>query len=646
MAQSGYPVRDSRPSLYTLDEDLSSHTLVHTIERQATSRGTNQLLIPPLPGSQNRSSRSPDGSYAQRLYASAVPKQKRTSVPPQGTHRAVHSPPPSPNVHRARHANSSRADHQVETLRRAISSESFHVSPPPPSVGDSAAPRNPVSPSSDYHEETSKSSKMASLDYGASSSSQDYALEDHVPAYEIPTPKIKSPKIPEEPVQVTVDSPPAESSTERPRSIPGPPPQTNLVESGSLTEDAEESAEEAPPYTLVDEAPPPPPPSVEDAPTETESRNPSTTLNDALPRAPAYNATDSRSPVEPPLAQSPLSHADNTPPYHLSSAVDGSHSGVPAYTAGQRTQSTFHPADNLRHPGSTPSDSLPRAAPHYAPELPSPRSPASPDSTARRVCGPRRLSSVSTLSTTSSVVSGLAVDLYGSAYGGFRHPQREHTLPQATSPQPSLPRTVSPHSTHSNPMFPLPPPAMYASAPVPGARESVVEFPAAPHMPVPLPHVPHNLMPGHFSQPQPQPHPHPQPQYAPDGRPLNPNTTAPVNAHPPPPEWQRVPPPPPPPTGPPSYTSRKLRKPRKQPASESHRASLVPPQHSSSSSLAHAVPQHYLHGVSQQQQQHQQAAQRLQKRAPGPRRPSTAPSVSSLSPAERWAQQPPMPSPW
>ena len=227
--------------------------------------------------------------------------------------------------------------------------------------------------------------------------------------------------------------------------------------------------------------------------------------------------------------------------------------------------------------------------------------------------GPRRLSSTSTFSTTPSVVSGIATDLYGSAYG-FR-PQREHTLPQAT---------------HPNPVF-TPPPVVHPPTPVYGNEmagyESCSEFPIALPMSIPPQHAPHHMMPGHHF---------PHPQYAPDGRPLSFNATAPpVNYHPPP-EWQKGPQ-----TCPSTYTSRKLRKPRKEPAPKSHRASLAPPPHSIlDPSSPHTVPQHYPHPVSPQ------TPHRLQKCQPGPNRPSTAPSVPTLTPAERWAQQPPMPQPW
>ena len=640
VAQTGHPslsgpptLLDSSSSLYSQD-DPSHHTLVYTIERRGTPRETNQVLVPPFPNSQRCSARSPDASYAQRLYASSLPKQRKTSTPPQGTHNSagfVHSPPPPPNVHRPRHTNSPRVDHQVETLSRAFSSESFYVSPPPPPppapappVVDQIGQRYPVTPPSDYHEEISKSSKMASF---ASSSSTFQIPEYDVPAYEIPISKEKSPKIPEEPVLVIVNSdpspPPAESSIERPRSIP--PPQTDPVASVLSIEEDEEAAEETPPYTLVDETPPPP--IVEDTPTETEPRepslHPSTTPDDTVPGAPAYTAAELSSPwspIEPPPTQSPLSLPDSTVRHRPSSALDDSLPRAPAYTPVEppRAQPTHYPTDNpaRRHPSSTLDDSLSRTparnavGPPYAQRSLSPAAESS-----RRMHGPRRQSTASTFSTTPSVVSGLAADLYGSAYGLC--PQREHTLPQAT---------------HPNPMF-APPPAMHSPAPVYGnkvaGRESGPEFPL--HMSIPPQHAPHHMMPGHHI---------PQPQYAPDGRPLSFNSTAPsVNYHPPP-EWQNGPQ-----TCPSTYTSRKLRKPRKEPISKSHRASLVPPPHSLfDPSSPHTVPQHYSHPVSQQQQQ--QAPRRLQKRPPGPNRPSTAPSVPTLSPAERWAQQPPMPQPW
>lgn len=624
VARTGYPSQscpptllDSRSSLYSQD-DPSHRTLVYTIERRGTPKETSQLLVPPFPNAQRRSTRSPDVSYAQRLYASSLPKQRKTSSPPQGTHSSdgfVHSPPPPSNVHRPRHTNSPRVDRQVESLSRAFSSE-FHVSPPPPPppapappVADRTGKGYPVTPPSDYHEEISKSSKMASFDYGASSSSAFQIPEDYVPVYEIPISKEKPPKIPEEPIPV-IDPPPppAESSIERPRSIPPPPPppQTDPVASVLSTEEDEEAAEEAPPYTLVDEIPPPP--SVEDTPTETEPREPHlhpiTAPDATVPRAPAYTAAEvpsSRSPVEPPPTQSRLSYPDSTVRHRPSSALDDSLPRAPAYTAVDppSARSPVEPlrADNpaRRHASSTLDDSLPRAPACNAVGPPHAQRSLSPtaDST-RRMHGPRRLSSASTFSTAPSVVSGIATDLYGSAYG-FR-PQREHTLPQAT---------------HPNPVF-TPPPAMHSPTPVYGnemaGHQSGSEFPIAPPMTMLPQHAPHHIMPGHHF---------PQPQYAPDGRPLSFNATAPpVNYHPPP-EWQKGPQ-----TCPSTYTS-------------------PPPPHSIlDPSSPHTVPQHYPHPVSPQ------TPHRLQKRQPGPNRPSTAPSVPTLTPAERWAQQPPMPQPW
>ena len=120
------------------------------------------------------------------------------------------------------------------------------------------------------------------------------------------------------------------------------------------TEEDEEAAGEAPPYTLVDETPPP---SVEDtSSTETEPRErnlrPSTAPDDITPRAPVYTATElpsSRSPVEPLPTQSPLSLLDSTIRHRPSSALVDSLARAPAYTPVEppRAQPT------RRHPGST-----------------------------------------------------------------------------------------------------------------------------------------------------------------------------------------------------------------------------------------------------------------------------------------------------
>ncbi|KAL4064763.1 hypothetical protein V8B97DRAFT_1290472 [Scleroderma yunnanense] len=583
---SGLPTHLPSGAPYSQVEDPSRHTLVYTIERRGnTPRETNQLHGPPFSTPQIRSSRLPDASYAQRLYASSIPKQKRaTNPPPRGSDELAPPPPPPVNVHRARHT--SIPDHQVETLSRAFSSESFHVSSPPPAppVVDQTGQRYPITPPSNYRDEKSKSSKMASFGHGASSSSQDYAFhipEDDVPAYEMPTFKTKSSKIPEEPVQVTVVSdppppppPPVECVIEQPQ--PAPPPPADPMEQYLSGE--EETTEEAPPYTLVDETPPPP--SIEDTPTDTEPREPTvhpiSAADDSLPRTPAYTA------VEPPPSRSPIPQPSSRP------------------IAPEPREPSFHSL-------TAADDTLSRAPVYIAVEPPRVQSPLSPvDNTARRMHGPRRLSNVSTFSTASSIVSGLAVDLYGSAYKSFRPQQREHTLP--------------PQNTHpGNPMFVPPPPSMFPQ--VPGhetaGRESGTELPDAPQVFVPPQHAPHHTMPSHF----PQPHQ----QFLSDGRPLNhPNIPPPINFHhhpPPPSEWQRGPQ-----TCPTIYTS-------------------LPPPHSpldaSSPSLALTVPQHHSYPAPQQQ-----PSQKLRKRPAGPNRPSTAPSTSSLTPAERWAQQPPMPRPW
>lgn len=300
-------------------QDSRQNTLVYTIERRAASRDRSQFTVPPLfPSSQTRNSLSPAaGTFAQRLYASGVPKSKSPSLQTQNAARVegLAAPPRSAD----RHVVNQRgvytdlgitpAEQQLEALSRDFGSKAFLISSASSPAGDEEWDRRPGNsdekrPVPSYTATFTSSPTLAN--------SHDHAapgLVDETPRYEAPA--LSSTIIASRANDVPQGSgtPADYSDVIQPSSAS---PVSNTPSSlDPLPPDAEDVTEEVPPYTLVDETPPPP--DLND--TDTGARESNVPLDtpaveDPLPAVPSYTPADSL-PVNPPdhrqRARSPAS---------------------------------------------------------------------------------------------------------------------------------------------------------------------------------------------------------------------------------------------------------------------------------------------------------------------------------------------------
>lgn len=240
-------------------QDSRQNSLVYTIERQAASRERSQLPVHSIfSGTQIRSSLSSSaGTYAQRLYASAKPKEKEPSLPSQNIAYLDESvaPPRSAN-HRTvnrRHINLGPppAEQQIEALSRDFSSKAVLLSssPPSPHRGEEW---------DRYPGISDKKRAVPSHTIVLAPSRTSPHSHDHP----IPSPVIEAPQYEAPASSWTI---PCGGPSEVPPSSENAP--VNVIQSstpdtaptlGTLPPDSEDVAEEVPPYTLVDETPPPP----------------------------------------------------------------------------------------------------------------------------------------------------------------------------------------------------------------------------------------------------------------------------------------------------------------------------------------------------------------------------------------------------
>ncbi|KAI6133829.1 hypothetical protein EV401DRAFT_2064558 [Pisolithus croceorrhizus] len=289
-------------------QDSRQNTLVYTIERRAASRDRSQFTVPPLfPGSQTRSSLSPAaGTFAQRLYASAVPKSKLPSLQTQNAARVegLAAPPRSAD----RHVVNQRrvytdlgitpADQQLEALGRDFGSKAFLISSPSSLAGNEEWDKRPGN-SDEKSQVPSYTATFTSSP--ALANSHDHAvpgLVDETPRCEAPASSStiaagRANDVPQGPGTPADYSDVIQLSSASP--VSNTPPSLD-----PLPADPEDVVEEVPPYTLVDETPPPP--DLNDA--DTGARESSVLLDtpaveDPLPAVPSYTPADSL-PVNPP----------------------------------------------------------------------------------------------------------------------------------------------------------------------------------------------------------------------------------------------------------------------------------------------------------------------------------------------------------
>ncbi|KAI6022522.1 hypothetical protein BKA83DRAFT_4280045 [Pisolithus microcarpus] len=309
-APSGHSSLISNPGPTTLSsrrspvlssaQESRQNTLVYTIERRGASRDRNQLTVPSIyPTSQTRSSLSPAaGTYAQRLYASAVPKSKSPSHQTQNVARVdgLAAPPRSADHHvvnQRAHTDLgiTHAEQHLDALSRDFDSKAFLISSASSPAGDEEWNRLP----GNSDEKRLVPSYTTTFTPSATqANAHDHVvpdLGDETPRYEAPASSSA----------VTAGGPsevPQGSSTPADYSDviqPSVSPVLNTASSlDSLPPDPEDIAEEVPPYTLVDETPPPP----DLGDTDTGARESNAPLHaaaveDPPPAAPSYTPADS-----------------------------------------------------------------------------------------------------------------------------------------------------------------------------------------------------------------------------------------------------------------------------------------------------------------------------------------------------------------
>ncbi|KAI6137089.1 hypothetical protein F5141DRAFT_1059995 [Pisolithus sp. B1] len=257
------------------------------------------------------------GTFAQRLYASGVPKSKSPSLQTQNAARVegLAAPPRSAD----RHVVNQRgvytdlgitpAEQQLEALSRDFGSKAFLISSASSPAGDEEWDRRPGNsdekrPVPSYTATFTSSPTLAN--------SHDHAapgLVDETPRYEAPASSSTIIASRANDVPQGSGTPADYSDVIQPSSAS---PVSNTPSSlDPLPPDAEDVTEEVPPYTLVDETPPPP--DLND--TDTGARESNVPLDtpaveDPLPAVPSYTPADSL-PVNPPdhrqRARSPAS---------------------------------------------------------------------------------------------------------------------------------------------------------------------------------------------------------------------------------------------------------------------------------------------------------------------------------------------------
>ncbi|KAI6028121.1 hypothetical protein EDC04DRAFT_3142853 [Pisolithus marmoratus] len=366
--------------------DSRQNTLVYTIERRATSRERSHLLVPSgFSAAQTRSTLSPStGTFAQHLYASAIPKPKPPS-PNTTCFDGSAAPIRSANHHAVNQGDpnlgQSSSELQLEALSRDFGSKAFLISR---SAGDEEW--NGCSRNSD--EKRAVPSYTATFAQSPTSASpHDHAVPNSAneagPQYLAPASSSTTTAIGPSEAPLGSNTPADHSNVIRSSPVPD-------VASGldplALPPDPEDIAEDVPPYTLVDETPPPP--------------DLNGTFSDTSTRA-----GESHVPLNPPPVEDPLPAA-------------------PSYTA--------NPPSHSQRTRSPPSSATSRQV--Y--EAPS----------GGRNEGPCRLSTMSSRSS-STLNSEFAADLYGQSYARHSSRERARSTSShansvlALPPPPPMPST-------------------------------------------------------------------------------------------------------------------------------------------------------------------------------------------------------------
>ncbi|KAI5986350.1 hypothetical protein EDD15DRAFT_2373341 [Pisolithus albus] len=300
-APSGHPSLNPGPTTLasrrspvpSFGQDSRQNTLVYTIERRGASRDRNQSTVPSIfPTSQTRSSLSPAaGTYAQRLYASAVPKSKSPSHQTQNVADVdgLVAPSRSPD-HRVVNQRA-HTEQQLDALSRDFDSKAFLISSASSPAGDEEWDRRP---GNSDEKRLVPSYTTTFTPSATSANSHDHVvpdLRDETPRYEAPaSSSIITAGVPSDAPQGS--STPADYSDVIQSSAS---PVLNTASSlDPLPPDPEDVAEEVPPYTLVDETPPPP--DLSDANTRARESNAllhTPAVEDPPPAAPSYTPADS-----------------------------------------------------------------------------------------------------------------------------------------------------------------------------------------------------------------------------------------------------------------------------------------------------------------------------------------------------------------
>lgn len=309
-APSGHSSLISNPGPTTLSsrrspvlssaQESRQNTLVYTIERRGASRDRNQSTVPSIyPTSQTRSSLSPAaGTYAQRLYASAVPKSKSPSHQTQNVARVdgLAAPPRSADHHvvnQRAHTDLgiTHPEQRLDALSRDFDSKAFLISSASSPAGDEEWDRHP---GNSDEKRLVPSYTTTFTPSATSANAHDHVVPDlgeETPRYEAPASSstITASRPSDAPQGLST---PADHSDAIQRSVS---PVLNTASSlDPLPPDPEDIAEEVPPYTLVDETPPPP--DLSDADTRAGGSNAplhTPAVDDPPPAVPSYTRADS-----------------------------------------------------------------------------------------------------------------------------------------------------------------------------------------------------------------------------------------------------------------------------------------------------------------------------------------------------------------